>query len=82
MKTITIEDCHKLEKKFRKYTKTAEQHEFPLLLMVDMKMTQTIMDYESAGEIVDQESANAMFRVVLKTIGEDYSEYAGGNTDD
>lgn len=75
MKTITLEDCHELEKKFREYTKTAEQHEFTLLLMIDMKMTQTLMDYESTGEVADQNSANAMFRVVLKAIGEDYSEY-------
>ena len=82
MKTITLEDCHELEKKFREYTKTAEQHEFTLLLMIDMKLTQTLMNYESTGEVVDQNSANAMFRVVLKVIGEDYSEYMEDNKHD
>ena len=82
MKTITLDDCHELEKKFREYTKTAEQHEFILLLMIDMKLTQTLMDYESTGEVEDQNSANAMFRVVLKAIGEDYSEYMEDNKHD
>lgn len=75
MKTITLEDCHELEKRFREYTKTAEQHEFAILLMLDMKLTQTLMNYESTGEVADQNSANAMFRVILRAIGEDYSEY-------
>lgn len=75
MKTITLEDCYELEKKFREYTKTAEQNEFTLLLMLDMTLTKTLMHYESTGDVTDQNSANAMFRVILRAIGEDYSEY-------
>ena len=75
MKTITIEDCKELQNKFDSYTDTAEQHEFPILLIVDLKLRHTIEQYEEAGCIDDQEQARAMFRVVLKIIGKDYSEY-------
>ena len=82
MKNITIEDCHELERKFRDYTKIAEQHEFPMLLVVEMNLIHTIDSYEKAGEITDQKNANAMFRVVLRMIGEDCTEYLEENSNE
>ena len=74
MKTITIEDCKELYNEFIRYADNAEQYEIPMLLMVDLKLRQTIEQYELDG-IEDQKEARAMFRVVLKIIGKDYSEY-------
>ena len=74
MKTITIEDCKELYNEFNRYADNAEQYEFPMLVMVDLKLRQTIEQYELDG-IEDQKEARAMFRVVLKIIGKDYSEY-------
>lgn len=75
MKTITIEDCKELYNEFNRYADNAEQHEFPRLIMIDLKLQDTIDQYEEAGCIEDQKEARAMFRVVLKIIGKDYSEY-------
>lgn len=75
MKEITLQDCENLRNKFDQYLETAEQHEFIKLYMVDVKFTQTLNDYKKAGKVTDQRNANAMFRVVLKMIGEDASEY-------
>lgn len=74
MKTITIEDCKELHNEFNRYADNAEQHEFPILAMVDLNLRRTIEQYELDG-IEDQKEARAMFRTVLKTIGKDYSEY-------
>lgn len=75
MKEITLEDCYELKRKFVDYTDRAEQHEFPFLAMLDFRMTRSLKQFEDLGEI-NQEDANAMFRVILKMLGEDYSEYA------
>lgn len=75
MKNVTVEECLNLQKKFKKYCETAEQHEFPLLMMVDLKMSATIQHIEEIGVIENQKGIRAMFRVVLRTIGEDFSEY-------
>lgn len=75
MRTITLDDCYELQKKFDAYCETAEQHEFALLFMVDTKMRQSIANFEEAGEIANQKDANAMFRVVLRVIHQDFSEY-------
>jgi hypothetical protein len=74
MKQITLEDCKQLQGKFKKYCETAEQHQFGLLLMVDMMMEKTIRSLER-GEQTTQKNLCAMFRVVLRTMGEDYSQY-------
>ena len=79
MKTITIEDCEELYNEFNRYADNAEQYEFPMLIMVDLKLQHTIDKYEEAGCIEDQEEARAMFRVVFKIIGKDYSEYEEEN---
>lgn len=63
---ITIQDCEKLYNKFKEYTETAEQHEFPILFKVDL-MIQTSL--EKWKEEVPQEEAAAMFRVVKKLFG-------------
>ena len=75
MKHITIADCDELKEKFDRYCETAEPSEYPLLLILDVKFTQTVNFYREAGKIENQENANAMFRVVLRVIGEDFSEY-------
>ena len=80
MKTITIKDCDNLLKDFVEYTNNAETHEFPMLLLIDMKLRQTIENCKQKG-YADQKELRAMFRVVLKTIGKDYSEYVESGAD-
>ena len=63
---ITIQDCKKLYDKFKEYTETAEQHEFPMLLKVDLMIQSSL---EKWKEEVHQEEAAAMFRVVKKLFG-------------
>lgn len=77
MKKITLEDCKNLQKKFKEYTHHAEQHEFVSLIMIDVKLEATMEALERFPDLIDknQDNLNAMFRVVLKAIGEDYSEY-------
>lgn len=72
---ITLQDCEDLYARFMKYTETAEQHEFPRLAMIHFKLNQTMVHVRLTGCIKDQKDARAMFRVVLKTIGEDASAY-------
>lgn len=74
MKHIEVNECYALYLKFQEYTEKAEPYEFPLLALIDVNMQKTLEDYEENG-VDSQENANAMFRVVLKAIGEDYSEY-------
>lgn len=73
-KEITVQDAHQLYEKFRKYTETAEQHQFAYLMMIEVRMLNTLDHYDRKG-VTNQKEARAMFRVVLKTIGEDASEY-------
>lgn len=74
-KEITLQDCEDLYKRFMKYTETAEQHEFPFLLMIHTRLNKTLAKLRLVGTVEDQNEARAMFRVVLTTIGEDASEY-------
>ena len=76
MKEISIEDILELKEKFDKYLITAEQHEFVILAMIDLKLNNTIKTIQSNNnEIKDQKEARAMFRTILKVMGKDYSEY-------
>lgn len=81
-KEITVQDCDELYDKFKKYTETAEQHEFPRLAMIHFKLDATLAQLRASGVIKDQREARAMFRVVLKTIGEDASAYEEVGNDD
>lgn len=74
-KEITVKDCEELVQKFIAYTETAEQHEFPILIIIQTKLYKTMREISKAREVTDQKEARAMFRVVLKAIGEDASEY-------
>lgn len=78
MKIITLNDCFKLKERFMKYTENAEQHEFAKLLMLETMIDKTIEKYCKLTEI-PQKDARAMFRVVLKIIDEDFSEYEEQN---
>lgn len=72
MKTnITNEDVLNLQKEFKEYCEHAEQHEFAKLTMVDIMLERSIQRLNS----VDNTARNAMFRVIYKLIGKDYSEY-------
>ena len=72
MKTnITKEDVVNLREEFLRYTATAEQHEFIRLLFIHKKLDKTIELFDS----MPMEELNAMFRVVYKTIGRDFSEF-------
>lgn len=75
MRDITLQDVRDLRARFDQYLQTAEQHQFALLVMVDGKFRNTLKHYEEIGQVDDQKDANAMFRVVLKTMGQDFSEY-------
>ena len=79
MKKITLEDCRKLKRDFDNYCETAEQHEFISLLWIGTKLDKTLECVEEFG-VSDgiQDELNAMFRVVLKKIGLDVSDYAKG----
>ena len=74
-KEIKIKDCEELQEKFKRYCDTAEQREFPMLSILNEKMDSTINHIKMVGRILNQKDARAMFRVVLKFIGEDYSMY-------
>lgn len=74
-KVITVQDCEELYAKFKKYTETAEQHEFPTLAMINMKLDTTMLKIHALNAVPDQKDTRAMFRVVLKLIGCDASEY-------
>lgn len=75
MKVITVQDCEELKQKFDKYCETAEQHEFGKLIIVGLPLDLTVKKIRAAGEVADQKDIRAMFRVVLRTIGEDPTEY-------
>ena len=72
---ITVGDCENLYQRFMKYTETAEQHEFPLLAMINLKLDATMKRVRETGAVWSQKDARAMFRVVLRVIGGDASAY-------
>ena len=72
---ITVQDCEELYTRFKKYTETAEQPEFPRLAMVNFMLDKTMSRLRMTGKVEDQKDARAMFRVVLTVIGGDKSEY-------
>ena len=74
-KTITVQDCLVLQDRFSKYTESAEQHQFPMLFMIDIMMQKTVDKILKQGSVQNQKDTRAMFRSVLRVIGEDYSEY-------
>ena len=79
MKIITLNDCFELKEKFIKYTQNAEQHEFSKLFLLENMIDTTLEKYSNENKVSNQKDARAMFRVVLKTIGEDFSEYEEQN---
>lgn len=76
MKEITIEDCFELKDKFDRYTKTAQQKEFAMLAFINFNLDDTLNHFKTIGKVDNQKEARAMFRCVLKVIGEDISEYS------
>ena len=68
---VTNEDVLKLQKEFKEYCEHAEQHEFAKLTMIDIMLERSIKRLDS----IDNTARNAMFRVIYKLIGKDYSEY-------
>lgn len=68
---ITNEDVLNLQKEFKEYCEHAEQHEFAKLTMIDFMLERNIQNLNS----IDNTARNAMFRVIYKLIGKDYSEY-------
>jgi hypothetical protein len=68
---ITKEDILNLQKELKEYCKSAEQHEFMKLSMVDIKLEKDIQHLDT----IDNKTRNTMFRVIYKLIGKDYSEY-------
>lgn len=68
---ITNEDILNLQKEFKEYCEHAEQHEFAKLTMIDFMLERNIQNLNS----IDNTARNAMFRVIYKLIGKDYSDY-------
>lgn len=68
---ITKEDAVKLREELLQYAETAEQHEYPFIALVHMKLNDSIDCFES----ISMEEKNSMFRVVYNMIGKDFSEY-------
>lgn len=68
---ITKEDVLNLQKEFKEYCEHAEQHEFPKLTMVNIMLERSIQRLDT----IDNTARNAMFRVIYKLIGKDYSDY-------
>lgn len=68
MPEITMADCKKLYERFKKYTETAEQHEFPILMQIDFRLQHTMATWKDP---INQTEAAAMFRVVEKYIGKE-----------
>ena len=75
MKIITIEDCRNLKNKFEQYCETAEQYEFVLLVILQTKLNKTLETIEKDREIKDQKEIRAMFRTILRIIGENVDDY-------
>lgn len=85
-KEITMEDCEALYAKFNAYAEKSEQHEWPILCVVNLPLDIQMAALRAAGgvEKKDQKELREMFRVVLKVIHEDYSDYLeqeGGEAD-
>lgn len=70
---ITKEDVIALREEFFKYTETAEQHESPKLVLIGAKLVYTIRNFERISD--NDKEKNAMFRIVYRAIGKDFSEY-------
>lgn len=66
---ITLKDCQDLYERFIKYTETAEQHEFPILIKLQLMMEHSLKLWQDP---INQEEAAAMFRVVEKVTGVRY----------
>ena len=79
MKVITVQDCENLKQKFDKYCETAEQYEFGKLAIINLPLDVTMARIRAAGEVTDQKNIRARFRVVLRAIGEDPTEYEEEN---
>ena len=77
MKVITKKDIEDLRKQFDKYTARAEQYEFPMLMLVDLKFKGTEKAIKSGKYNIEenQKDLRAMFRVVLGTMHKDFKEY-------
>ena len=65
-KQITLSDCQELYDKFLIYTETAEQHEFPILVKLQLMMEASL---EKWKDPLNQAEAAAMFRVIKKVTG-------------
>ena len=72
MKTnITKEDVLALREDLLQYAETAEQHEFPKILLVNIKIDQSIAQFDKLSD----KELNAILRVIYGIIGKDFSEY-------
>lgn len=66
MAAVTLEQCNELMKKYEDYKKTAEQHMFPLLLILDSKLVPAHRDLnenwsQKHGEIFVRSMKNTVF---------------------
>lgn len=71
MVEITVKDCEELYDRFNQYAEMAEQNEFEKLVIVNAMLDGS----KRRNWDMPQKHRRAMFRVVLKTIGEDFAQY-------
>lgn len=66
MAAVTLEQCNELMKKYEEYKKTAEQHMFPLLFILDSKLIPAHRDLnrnwsQEHGEVFVRNMKNTVF---------------------
>ena len=75
MPEITLEDCKELLAEYEEFCNRQEQHAFPALAAINLRIDATIELLEENIHAVTQKDLRAMFRVVLKIMGKDCSKY-------
>lgn len=75
MPEIKVEDCKKLREEYMEFCNRQEQHAFPMLAAINVRIDVTIKALEEDANALPQKELRAMFRTILKIMGKDYSEY-------
>lgn len=75
MPEIKVEDCKKLREEYMEFCNRQEQHAFPMLAVINVRIDVTIKALEEDANALPQKELRAMFRTILKIMGKDYSEY-------
>lgn len=63
--------AEELRQELLQYAETAQPNEFPIICLLDLQLQKT----SKAIETISPTEINAMYRVVYKLIGKDFSKY-------